>query len=310
MSEDNALTTTADLSFTDYRAALADPVTPPTPVVEAPKKEAPVENNEPESGTGTDEEPKQPEEVEEELAPGVKKRIAKEVERTTRAQRAIDEAVSARKAKEDEAEKLKGKPGSEPEKQTTAPKEPTKPVRPDMATFTGTVAEWNAANDKYDEDYKSYLQGETRKAVAIELKAEQAKAQEKQEWDDAAKKHGAEFPALMKSLTTSTSPELQLMISGLDDWSGVAVHLAKPANQAERDAIEGKFKTNPMEAYYDLRQLETRLKPAAKPVVEKPLPEPLTAVAGAAGATGAVDLDKADRPYLALKRAVEKTNKK
>lgn len=307
-------------SFAELRTMLADPV---TPVVETPEKQAPAEIEQPESGTG-DDKIKQPETVEYEtqeerdVPAGVKKRKATEKAKQDQYDAEINREVALTKSKKDELAKLKtGNTGSEPAP-NTAPAEGAKPVRPSLAGWPGTAAEYDAAVDKYDADYKVWLQGETRKTVTAELAATQQKAQEKQEYDDAAKKHGAEFPALMKSLIENTSPELQRAISVLDDWSGVAVHLAKPANAAERTALVEKFaaieaaapdgKVKAFTAAISaLTALEHRLKPAAKPAAEKPLPAPLTAVAGAASATGAVDLDKEDRPYLTLKRELERS---
>lgn len=298
--------TPAEPSYTELKAMLADPV---IPAAEPPKPETPAENTEPESGTGKEKLSETVEtEKEEELPPGVKSRIAKEVEKQARFDREINRAVAVTKAKQDELLKLKaGKPGEAPEK-STEPAEGAEPVEPDETTFTGTFAEFKAAKAEYRAQYKAWLEGETRKTVTAELTASQAKARRDQAWDKAAKEHGKEFPDLMKSLAEATPPELQQAISGLADWAGVAVHLAKPANAAERDALSAKIKTDPLDAYYDLRILEQRLKPAAKSA-EKPLPAPLTPVAGAASATGAVDLDKPDRSYLALKREVEKALK-
>src|SRR5690349_378379 len=101
-----------DLSFADIRTMLggtktADPApaADPKPVTAEPAaSDPPAQDPEPESATG-DKQPT-PEPQEEELPEGVKKRIAKEAERAARVQAEIDRAVSERKAKEAELEKL------------------------------------------------------------------------------------------------------------------------------------------------------------------------------------------------------------
>lgn len=271
------------------RTSAAVEETPETKV--APAKEAiEEETTKPDSGIGKD---KQQEEIEEELPEGVKKRIAAEAKKQAFFQSRIDQAVSARKAKEAEAEKLTGKPGSEPEK-PTEPAKNERPKRPDLSTFEGTLAEYQAAVAKADGDLEKWLEDRTRETVSKELTERQAKEAQQKQWDVATEKHGKDFPALMDTLAATTPVDMQRAISALEDWSAVAVHLAK--NETERNALVEEFKTSPFSVFAKLGKLEDRLKPAAKTAAddEKPLPKPLKPVAGdAPGRTARVDLDKA-----------------
>jgi len=266
-----------------------------TPAPEAAKleeaKPAKEEVQTPEPGTGAT---KQQEETEEELPEGVKKRIASEAKKQAFFQSKIDQAVSARKAKEAEAQKLTDKPGSDPAKITESAKD-ERPKPPDQATFQGTLAEYNAALTKWQGDLETWLENRTAATVEQKLTERQASQERQKAWDAATVTHGAEFPALMDVLSASTPVGLQRAISALGDWSGVAVHLAK--NEAERDALVAEFKTNEYSAIAKLGKLEDRLKPVAKTEsAAKPeeLPRPLKPVAGNVSSTGVTDLEKAD----------------
>lgn len=245
------------------------------------------------SESGTDK-AKQQEEPEEELPPNVAKRIALEAKKQAFFQSKIDQAVSARKAKEAEAAKLTDKSGSEPAKTTESAKN-ERPTLPDRGTFQGTEAEFNAAVLKWMDDYQKWTEAHTRETVQRELTERQAKEAQIREWEAATAKYGKDFPALMDSLAQSTPVEFQVAVSGLEDWSAVAVHLAK--NDDERNALVELFKASPVAAIAKLGKLEDRLKPAAKtasPKEDEPLPKPLKPIAGApAGSNGKVDLDKA-----------------
>ena len=94
------------------------------------------QNTEAESGTAHVEQ----QEEEFELPAGVQKRIAAEAKKAAFFQSKIDKAVSERKSREAEAAKLTDKSGSEPAK-TTASASDARPKRPDLASFTGTLAE-------------------------------------------------------------------------------------------------------------------------------------------------------------------------
>ena len=279
------------------------------PAKEATKEEAPApkanksakeETPKPESGTDKNQ---HQEEIEEELPENVKKRIASEAKKQAFFQSKVDHAISARKAAQAEAEKLTGKPGSEPAPKTE-PAKNERPQRPDLATFDGDLAAYKAAVAKADDEIEKWMEARTRETVQKEFTEQQAKLAQKKEWEVATAKHGADFPQLMDTLAANTPVEIQRAISALDDWSTVAVHLAK--NEEERTALVEEFKTSPHRAIAKLGKLEDRLKPEAvkpaaepvkEPAKEPVLPKPLKAVGGdAPGSNGRVDLNKASMP--------------
>jgi len=266
---------------------------PETKTPEPEAKPAKEETQTPESGTDTTQ---HQEEIEEELPPNVAKRIAAESKKAAFFQSKIDQAVSARKAKEAEAAKLTDKPGSEPVKTTESARN-ERPKRPDLATFDGTLAEYNAAVAKADEAIEKWLEDRTRETVQREFTQQQAKEAQQKEWATATEKHGADFPALMKTLADNTPEPLQAAISELEDWAGVAVHLAK--NDDERTSLVEEFKKSPARAIAKLGKLEDRLTPEAKtaPAKEETLPKPLKPVGGdAPGGAKPFDPDKASTP--------------
>ncbi len=280
----------------------AEPVTEiPDPETDEAAAPGPVdgENAKTESGPVAEE----TEAIEEELPENVRKRIAKEVERQSRADRAITEAISSRKAAEDKLAKLTAdKSGSEPAPTTAPAATPGKPVRPDLDTFAGTYAEYQAALNKYDADHEAWLIAKTERTVEDRLTAQRRDADLKKDWDSATEQHGADFPELMKTLAANSPEELQLAISGLDDWSAVAAHLAK--SPGELKALAARFKANPYAAVADLGRLEARLQQESKSPepakvlpakVAKPLPPPPAKPGGAATATVGVDFEKADQ---------------
>lgn len=233
----------------------------------------------------------QQEKTEPEYEPGVKKRIAQENER---AQRAINEAISRRKAAEAELAKTASNPGAEPEK-SPKPATNARPVKPDIETFEGTNAEFKAANDKFELDLETWLKTSTRETVQAELAAERAADEAKRERDGAITKHGAEFPARSQVVAEGSSEGLQYAISGLEDWSGVVNHLGQNPNElAELNQL---FESNPARAVARLGKLEDRIaavneKPA--PVREKRLPEPIVPQGGNSSTGGRVNLETAD----------------
>ncbi len=241
--------------------------------------------------------------TEEPLPENVQKRIAKEVEKTSRIQREIDQAVSNRKAKERELEQATADKGSQPVK----PAQPAdaRPVKPKLDNFS-TYAEWQAASDKYETDKDAWLIAETRKASAQEFKAREQQTANQRTWDAAVKEHGKEFPALMKTVTDQTSEAFQTAVSQLEDWPRVAVHLGK--NPAELVAIAAEHGRNPMRGMAALGRLEASLKPAPKAAAAEadPLPEPPKKIGGAAAATSAVDLSDGRISFSAFKERAEK----
>ncbi len=275
---------------TETPESKTDAVVAPGPVTE--------ENTEAATGTASTEEP---EAIEEELPVGVQKKIAKEVARQSRADRAVLEAISNRKTAEDRLAKLTaGKPGSEPE-QTTAPAATeAKPVRPDLDTFPGTYAEYQKALLKYDNEQEAYLIARTERTVKEQLSAQQREESLTKDWNEATEEHGADFRANMATLRDSTPEGLQMAISGLDNWSAVAVHLAKAPDELK--ALADKWNTNQYAAVADLGKLEARLQAGTKPPeavkpkpAAKPLPPPPAKVGGAASTVQSVDLETADQ---------------
>ncbi len=285
-------TTVTAPSMADLRAMAGGTKQAETPVSrETTETEVETSAENTESESGTEQVTQQEEEFE--LPAGVQKRIAAEAKKAAFFQSKIDKAVSERKAREAEAAKLTDKSGSEPVKTTESAKD-ARPKRPDLASFTGTLAEFNKATDEYETKYEEWLKGETRKTVTQELTASQMETARKTAWDEAVKEHGEEFPKLMDALRDSTPPEFQVAVSALDNWSGVAMHLAK--NEADRDALVELFNANQTRGAAELGKLEDRLKPAAKTEAteEKTVKKPLRAVAGGAlGIAPRIDLNKA-----------------
>jgi hypothetical protein len=312
-------------------AADPEPITPEIkaePVVaEEPKTDPPAEKTA-ESAPGTEstepiepvEDEELPPEAEVPLTRGAKKRIAIEVGRQNAIQRQIDEAVSKTKSLKADLAKITttDTPGPEPAPTTepVAAKTP-KPVRPVLNDYPGTFEEWQAASDKHDVDLEAWYASENSKTVADltktvtqtvekQLTAREQERQSKQAWDDAIVEHGAEFPAHMDTLRANSPEGLQIAISGLDNWTGVASHLGK--NPEELKSLTTLFERNPFAAVASLGKLEARLDQAANqppkedPPKPKPLPDPPPKVGGGATANVGIDLNKEDPGSPAWKR--------
>lgn len=313
-------TTPAEPSISELRAHFADTPAPKAEAAEAPAAEPKIETPEPkadevatpgpaaEENKEADAGPAVTEteavETEEELAPNVQKKIAKEVARQARADRAILEAISNRKAAEDKLSKLTAdKPGSEPVPTTASTANEGKPVRPDLNTFPGTYEEFKVAQTTYDADLEAYLIAKTEQATEQRLTERQRDEAIKRDWAEATTTHGADFPDLMKTLAAGAPEGLQLAISNLRNWSTVAVHLAKHPD--ELAAIAKTFEANQIDAISDLGALQYRLQQESKtpeppkvPAVTKPvkpLPAPPAKPGGSATATASIDLEKADQ---------------
>ncbi len=262
----------------------ATPAEPKEPVTETPEPSAEAETPEPASDTG--EKKTEPKELDEDDLPeGVKKRIAKESERAARAQAAIDRAVSERKAKESEVAKLKDAPGSQPDTKAQASDKPKRPVFGEEGHKEETWDQFEARQAKHDDVLAEWIEKATLSKFEAnqEEKARKAKSQER--WDAAVAKHGEEFSSLMDTAIAIAPPGLQLAITGLDNWSDVAVHLAKDTKQLKE--LAAKFATNPYAAIATLGRIEAALiSKASTPAAVKPLPEPITKVGGNSSATG------------------------
>lgn len=284
----------ADPSFADIRAMLGSdstgsqnsetkPVTP-EPVTADPAETEDTSKTAPE----TVEKKQEPEASEEPLPEGVQKRIAKEVEKASRIQSEIDRAVSTRKAKEAELEKLtKDAPGSQPVKPAEASEaKPKRPVFGEVGHENETFAQFetrqSAAQDARDE----WIKNEAVREFEAKSKADSFNAAEKQKWDVAEAKHGKDFPDLMTAACAVAPKGMQVAISSMKNWDDLAVHLAK--NPAQLKEIAAEYVANPFEATARLGRIRDALiaKEPTKPAAAKPLPEPIAVVGGTASASG------------------------
>lgn len=292
----------AEISLEDLRSAYKG--------ARAPEVEAPETEEAPEVKPQVKADPaetgeQEPEEAEIELPAGVKKRIAIETARQARAQSAIDHAVSARLAKEDELAKLTGKPGSEPAKTTETAKQgrPTRPMKPELATFTGTLDQLSAAETKYEADLAKYetdletwFHAETEKTFEQRYSVKQQEASKRTWMEQSTAKHGAEFPDLVASMETTLPEALQVAVSALPDPAAMVVHLGKNADDLK--GLLDAFKANPYLGIIELGELKLKLsppEPKQAASIKKPLPKPLAPVGGGASASApVVDLEKVD----------------
>lgn len=265
-------------------------------------KEQPTET---ESGTVQVQEPEKTVEVQEEPLPeAVQKRIAKEVEKQSRIDRAIAEQVSLTKAKEAELAKLKtsdtGKTGSEPATTTAPAKEGSKPVEPELENFA-TYAEFKAAEKKYKADHETWLLAEADRKADERWEAKRAKESTERAMSEAVKTHGEGWNDARERVLQSTPEGLQMAISAMGDWAALVAHLGKPENAAELKGLADKFAQNPYVAVAALGVLEKRLEtPVTQPIPakakpqERVLPPPPEKIGGAAGPIPAVNFEKAD----------------
>jgi len=270
----------------------AEEGTTPSPEPKAPRTKPDAKEKPKEAAPETAREPQQEEVDDEPLPEGVRKRIEQETKKAARIQAEIDKAVSNRKAKEAELASLKGKQGSEPEKQT-APKKDERPTPPDLATFPGTLAEFNEAQRKYMADMEKYLEGQTRATVQKEFDERNARESRERAWKEseavlvkAGTLKAGEFAPLMDALAQELPIDLQRAVSALDDWATVAVHLAQ--NDDVRAELIESFKADRLRTIAKLGKLEDKLSPAAKTAKpdedeeEETLPPPARAIGGAA----------------------------
>lgn len=272
----------------------SEPTEPKTETPE-PVKAAP----EPEAALEPAETKQEPIEKDEPLPEGVQKRIAKEAEKAARIQSEIDRAVSTRKAKEKELADLTAT-GSQPEPTSAAVK--AAPEFGEKGHESETYTQFQA---REREHLKTELQADLRKQIEQEFSAKQQQETAKAKWDAAITaektagtiKDGKEFSDLMAKAQEIAPDGLQAAISSLDNWSGVAVYLAKdPAKLTE---LAEQFKANPYAAIAKLGRIEASLKTAPKPAAEAALPNPPANVGGGASASvGAFDIEKASMSQL------------
>lgn len=295
----------------DIRSMLSDkPVEPAKPAAE-PKletSEKPVEGEKPageNQQAATEPADKKSEPVEEPLPEGVQKRIVQEAEKQARIQSEIDRAVSARKAKEAELAKLQeGAKGSEPVK---TPEASTKSKRPEASEPGHENETW----DQYEARRDEWVKGEALREFEERTEAREAERASKERWDGAVKEHGAEFPSLMEAVRKVAPEGLQVAISQMDQWSQVAVHLAK--NPAQLAELAGVFQQSPYKAIATLGRIEAALaKPEPKTqAAEAPLPKPIEKVGGNAAVSGDSLQDTLEKGSMTQVRAtVEKLRKK
>lgn len=283
---------------------------PETPTPETPPADKPVEAKpEPVEGAGDQQqqpEARKPEDPE--LPEGVRKRIDREIERQSLYRAKIDEAVAETKRLEAEHKRLTegGKPGTEPVK----PSEPTelkRPVRPNLATFDGTIEQYEAAVAEHEVKLDEYYAAKSQQTVRQEYDAEVKRRAIQSDFRSAVEQHGEAFTKAVPIVTAKAPEALQQAISSQERWSEIVIELSK--NPAELDALVAKFGANPFAAVAELGRIEARLtakvaethpepgkaKPEAKAPKEpdKPLPHPPDSVGGGASASAeAPDLEK------------------
>jgi hypothetical protein len=283
----------ADPSLSDLRAMIGGTTVPVVvPAETKPEITEPVAD-EATTKSEADSEPadtkKEPEDSEEPLPKGVQKKIEAEARKQAEIQARIDRAVSERKAKESELAKLEGTgKGSEPVKtpQPASSEKPKRPVFGEAGHESETYGQFEVRAAGHDDKLAEWVKGEAVREFKASQEAETAKAKATERWDTAVKKHGDEFPALMDKACAVAPQGLQLAISGLENWSDVAVHLAK--NPAQLQELSAKFESNPYAVIATLGRIEASLtsKVTTPAATEKPLPEPLAKVGGNASASG------------------------
>jgi hypothetical protein len=311
-----------ETSFADLRALIGGESKPepaaepePEPVTSEPADKA-EEHHEPATETG-DKTPNPQASEEEPLPEGVQKRIAKEAEKAARIQAEIDRAVSERKAKEAELEQLKvGEKGSEPVNQ---PKSQTsdRPKRPQLGEKGHEAETYDQFLERervyVEETLPSWIKADAIREFEATTSQREAQKAAEERWNAAVEKHkaaGVDFPALMESARALAPEGLQVAISALDNWDGVAVHLAK--HPAELKQLAQTFQQNPTKAIATLGRIEAALtsqetKPATPAKAEKPLPEPLAKAGGSASASGQDFAEMAEKgSFTQLKTAVGK----
>ncbi len=264
-----------------------------------PAKPETVEAEKPETVTETVETKQEPEDKDEPLPEGVVKRIAKEAEKAARIQSEIDKAVSTRKAKEAELAAIASKTGSEPAPNTAqANGEPKEPTWAEYNAQGKSWGEFEEALAKSKTEYRDWLKAETDRMVEQKLTERQQKQAVQARWDEAVKTHGKEFPALMEQAQAIAPEGLQQAISALDNWSAVAVHLAK--HPAQLKELSAAYDANSIKAIATLGRIEASLKTAPKTEAPaKPLPDPIAVVGGTASASASdFDIEKASMASL------------
>ncbi len=289
--------------------AMRDTTSEPTEVKPEPVTPTKVDGNV-ETAQEPVEKKQEPVESDEPLPEGVQKRIAKEAEKAARIQSEIDRAVSTRKAKEKELADITASGPAPVQKADTAVKKAPEHGEPGHESET-----WAEFQSRDREHLRAEIAAETRKSVEQEFTQRHQEAAAKEKWSAAVTaqtaagtiKDAAEFSTLMEKAQEIASVEMQKSISSLEDWAGVAVHLAK--DPAKLKALAAEYEANPVRAIAKLGRIEASLKTAPKPAAE-PLPDPPAKDGGGASATvGAFDIGNATMRQLrgyAVKQGLRK----
>ncbi len=244
------------------------------------------------------------EEKEEPLPANVQKRIAKEVAEQTRIDREIQQAVSARKAKQAELDRLKadtGTSGSEPAT-TTAPAKTNKPAKPtwDKEGDPDAVKFW-LAQSEYERKNEDWLVAEATRVATEQtearIQAREHSARVAAKVAEGEAKHGKGFDGMRQQIVDGTPEGLQIEIGSNEEWPDTVAHLAK--NPDEMAALSALYSKNPSMAIRELGRLEDRLKKPPAPitppaaVAASTIPPPPARVGGGASVAPKVDMEKA-----------------
>lgn len=301
----------------DFAAYRAIRTAEPKPAEEAPEQtevepEPPVEDGktEPESDPEKTEQEQTRDEhgkfksKDDELPPGVQKRIQKEIDKAVRARKEAEELLN--KARE-EAAKRDTAPAQKPE-QPAATKSETPPEPPSLDDFDTTAAWSKAVAAWAKEQAAAEAKAEAAKLTKSELEARdksaaEKKAQEEGErlrevWstrvDEARKQHN-DFDEVLDDAKFPDTPAIRAVQQAFyesEDGAELLYHLAANPETAARLS-----KLTPSAALRELGKIEASLKPAAPPVKEsKPAvsaaPPPMKTVTPRAAAGPVRDPDK------------------
>ena len=160
--------------------------------------------------------------------------------------------------------------------------------------------------EAYKKDFATWIKAEAKREFQEESARTTAQRAAQERWDEAVKKHGKEFQGLMDSATALAPQGLQVAISQLDNWSDVAVHLAK--NPDKLKELSATFTQNPTKAIATLGRIEAAItaKTESKPATQ-PLPEPLLKPGGTASVSTASLQDSLEKGSMSqFKGAMKK----
>lgn len=306
-----------DLSWDQLNARLSgkspEPVKAPEPVAAAPTVEEPPANEE-------EIIPAEPAPAESELSVE-EKEAAVAAKKVKSLNQRFSELTAQREAEKRRADELAreladlkaGKPAQPPGPNVAPPaateEKPVKPVRPDPDTFTGTYAELQAAQKKYDGDLEKWVADTTSwqvKQTLAQAKAEESKAAREAQaatvaktWAERRDAAIVENPDIAEAVQ-----ELGLLVNAkmMDDLimdSEVGPQILLHLKEHPEDLERFKATTNTNQAARLLGRIEAQLlnakaptPPPAQPA--KPLPKP-PATVGPRAAPPPVNLEDADQ---------------